>query len=152
MAQPDFDAQMIRPESPAPRSLDSERVMIADLDDERRLRYTATLEDAGYAVVPVGDVAQALEQADAAQPVLILAYLTDPKADGPEWCRKVRRDPHTRAIPFVVVTAFGDPFTREQIVRAGASGILIEPFNRALLLRHVRRQIARAKSHAPQRS
>ena len=54
-----------------------------------------------------------------------------------------------RSYGVLVLTRFDDPYTREQIVRAGATAILIEPMRRALLLRQIRRLLARTRAHAP---
>ena len=83
----------------------------------------------------------------AARPELIIAHLSEPVADGMALCRKLRKERETRDLPVIIVTRFDDPHTREQIVRSGASGILTERPGRALLLRQVRRLMARAKAH-----
>jgi two-component system cell cycle response regulator len=82
-------------------------------------------------------------------PDLIIAQLSEPTVDGFALCRKLRAEADTRHTPVLVLTRFDDPYTREQIVRAGATAILIEPMRRALLLRQVRRLLARTRAHAP---
>jgi CheY-like chemotaxis protein len=124
-------------------------ILIAESDPQRRTLYTDILREAGYEVVNVRNAAMALTEAAQLAPDLIIAQLSEPTTDGFELCRKLRLDADTRHTPLLVLTRFDDPYTREQIVRAGATAILIEPMRRALLLRQVHRLLARARAHGP---
>lgn len=127
---------------------DGARLLLTDRDTERRSWYVNVLEDAGYQVIGIDEPAHALAEVVAALPAMIIAHLSEPIADGVALCRKLRKERETRDLPVIVVSRFDDPYTREQIVRAGASGILTAPLTRVLLLRQVRRLMARAKAHA----
>ena len=148
MAYPDFERKPTSSRPPPFNGEDKARLLLADRDRERRSWYASVLEGAGYQVVSVGEPAEALAEIAAVLPMLIIAHLSEPVADGMALCRTLRKDSETRHLPVIVVTRFDDPYTREQIVRSGASGILTERPGRALLLRHVRRLMARAKTHA----
>jgi CheY-like chemotaxis protein len=124
-------------------------VLMAEPDPQRRTLYTDVLQEAGYEVVSVRNSASMLIEAAHLAPDLIIAQLTEPTADGFGLCRKLRAEADTRHTPLLVLTRFDDPYTREQIVRAGATAILIEPMRRALLLRQVQRLLARTKAHSP---
>lgn len=122
-------------------------VLMSEADPQRRTLYTDVLEQAGYEVVNVRNALTALAEAGQLLPDLIIAQLAEPRADGFDLCKKLRAEPDTRHTPVLVLTRFDDPYTREQIVRAGATAILVEPMRRALLLRQVRRLLARTKAH-----
>ena len=124
-------------------------VLMAEPDPQRRTLYTQVLQDAGYEVVSVRSAATMLTEAAQLSPDLIIAQLSEPTVDGFALCRKLRAEADTRHTPVLVLTRFDDPYTREQIVRAGATAILIEPMRRALLVRQVRRLLARTRAHAP---
>jgi two-component system cell cycle response regulator len=124
-------------------------VLMAEPDPQRRTLYTQVLQEAGYEVVNVRSAATLLTEAAQLAPDLIIAQLSEPTVDGFALCRKLRAEADTRHTPVLVLTRFDDPYTREQIVRAGATAILIEPMRRALLLRQVRRLLARTRAHAP---
>jgi twitching motility two-component system response regulator PilH len=124
-------------------------VLMAEPDPQRRALYTQVLQEAGYEVVSVRSAATAMTEAAQLAPDLIIAQLSEPTADGFALCRKLRAEADTRHTPVLVLTRFDDPYTREQIVRAGATAILIEPMRRALLVRQVRRLLARTRAHAP---
>jgi CheY-like chemotaxis protein len=148
MSYPDFERRTSNSRPPPALGADGARLLLTDRDTERRLWYANVLEGAGYEVVSVSELAHALTEIAATLPAMIIANLSEPIADGMALCRKLRQERETRDLPVIVVTRSGDPFTREQIVRSGASGILTEPLGRALLLRQVRRLMARAKAHA----
>jgi two-component system cell cycle response regulator len=124
-------------------------VLMAEPDPQRRMLYTQVLQEAGYEVVNVRSAATLLTEAAQLSPDLIIAQLSEPTVDGFALCRKLRAEADTRHTPVLVLTRFDDPYTREQIVRAGATAILIEPMRRALLVRQVRRLLARTRAHAP---
>ena len=124
-------------------------VLMAEPDPQRRTLYTQVLQEAGYEVVSVRSIATALTEAAQLAPDLIIAQLAEPTVDGFALCRKLRAEADTRHTPVLVLTRFDDPYTREQIVRAGATAILIEPMRRALLLRQIRRLLARTRAHTP---
>jgi DNA-binding response OmpR family regulator len=127
-------------------------VLLAEPDAERRTTFTHALQQAGYAVRSVEDPSQVAAEAGRVLPALIIARVADPIGDGFSVCRALRGVPETRDIPLLILTRLDDMYTREQIVRAGATAILIEPLRRTLLLRQVRRLLARGARTAHSRS
>ena len=148
MAYPDFERKTTSSRPPPPdRATDGARLLLADRDNERRSWYAGVLGEAGYQVVGVGEMAEALAQVAVARPALIIAHVSEPVAEGMALCRTLRKERETCDLPVIIVIRVDDPFTREQIVRFGASGILTERPGRALLLRQVKRLMARARAH-----
>ena len=127
-------------------------VLVAEPDAENRTALTVALQQAGYAVTTIVDPATTAAEAVRVMPALIVARLANPLADGYSLCRDLRADPETRDTPLLVLTRVDDLYTREQIVRAGATAILIEPLRRTLLLRQVRRLLARGARTSPSRN
>ena len=118
-------------------------VLIAEPDTACRTAFVEVLRGAGYGVASIPDPSRTVDEAARLMPALIIARVTDPVTDGFSLCRDVRASAETRATPLLVLTRLDDPYAREQIVRAGATAILTEPLRRTLLLRQVRRQLAR---------
>ena len=118
-------------------------VLVAEPDHACRNTFVQVLQGAGYSVATIPDPSRTADEAARLMPALIIARVTDPATDGFSLCRDVRASPNTRHTPLLVLTRLDDPYTREQIVRAGATAILTEPLRRTLLLRQVRRQLAR---------
>ena len=106
-------------------------------------RYQPLLEAAGYEVAMV-----AFEDAAAAsqnlRPSLIILQFDDPARTGLGMVRSLRTQAETRATPIVALIGCDNSHTREQIVRAGASAILIDPVKGPALRRHLRRLMTRA--------
>ncbi len=115
--------------------------MIAEGDPQRRTLYEVVLREAGYDVVEVTD-ARAMAAAHLT-PALIIVQLVNPNLAGFGLFSELRTRADTRDTPVIVLTRFDDVYTREQIVRSGATAILVEPLRPALLLRQVRRLLAR---------
>jgi putative two-component system response regulator len=85
-------------------------------------------------------------------PALIIARVADPITEGFSVCRALRAAPETRDIPLLILTRLDDVYTREHILRAGATAILVEPLRRTLFLRQVRRLLARGARTGQSRS
>ena len=118
-------------------------VLVADSVSESRDRLQHLLEQAGYTVVVVPT-----EEAGAASrslhPGAVVLQLGDPAVTGLGMVREFRTHAETRGTPLIILLRFDDAHTRELIVRAGATAILIEPVKPSALLRHLRRLLARA--------
>ena len=127
-------------------------VLIAEPDGACRAAFVEALRAAGYGVASIPDPVRTVEEAARVLPALIIARVTDPVTDGFSLCRELRASPDTRDTPLLVLTRLDDPYAREQIIRAGATAILTEPLRRTLLLRQVRRQLARGARTAQSRS
>jgi two-component system, OmpR family, phosphate regulon response regulator PhoB len=117
-------------------------VLVAEPDSARRASFEEALQAAGYGVASIADPYRTAAETARVMPALIIVRLGD-AADGVSLCRELRGVPDIRDIPLLVLMQSDDQFTREQIVRAGATAILIEPLRRTLLLRQVRRLLAR---------
>jgi DNA-binding response OmpR family regulator len=122
-------------------------LLIAAIDHERRNPYRDVLEQARYDVVVVShDEARASVRS--ACPALIILQLADRGVPDLSLVRELRTHADTRGMPLITLTRFDDAYTREQIVRAGGSAILIDPVKAPLLLRQLRRLLARTPGAA----
>jgi len=126
-----------------PIQADPPLVLIAEATKDFRDRYQTLLEEAGHAVavVPYDEAALASRTM---RPSLIILQLSDPMRTGLGMVRELRTQAETRGTPVVTLVRFDDAHTREQIVRAGASAIMIDPVKRATLLRQIKRLLVRA--------
>lgn len=62
----------------------------------------------------------------------------DDRATGFEVCRRIKRDPRTRSIPVIFVTALNDTTDRVKAIEAGGDDFLTKPHNRLVLGARVR--------------
>src|SRR5512135_1268344 len=57
----------------------------------------------------------------------------DDRSTGFEVCRRVKRDPRTKSIPVIFVTALNDTTDRVKAIEAGGDDFLTKPHNRLVL-------------------
>lgn len=72
-------------------------------------------------------------------PDLVVSDLQMPEMDGIELCRRIKQNPHTQKVPFIIFSGSADPRDRERGFRAGAADYLIKPIERPELLAAARR-------------
>jgi CheY-like chemotaxis protein len=95
------------------------RILLVEDDDLLLDMARQHLELLDHQVTGAGNGAEALEQARAGTPDLILMDVGMPVLDGYEATRRLKADPATRAIPVIVLTAFA---SREDAAAALAAG------------------------------
>jgi response regulator NasT len=116
------------PEAPARRP----RVVVAEDEAIIRLDLRELLERAGFEVVAEArDGEEAVELARSAAPDLALLDVKMPRLDGIEAARRILEE---RAIPIVMVTAYGEEELVARAVEAGVFGYLVKPFRESDLL------------------
>jgi two-component system phosphate regulon response regulator PhoB len=103
------------------------------------------LEKAGFAV----DVAATGEDALAAlaenPPDLALLDWMLPHVSGIELCRRIRRDPATKALPVIMLTARGEEADRIRGLDTGADDYVTKPFSPDELIARIRALLRRAR-------
>jgi CheY-like chemotaxis protein len=110
------------------------------VDDEPRGRETleALLTQLGQRLEFAGSGAQALAQASACQPDLVLLDVMMPDMDGYEVCRRLRGDPMLAEVPVILVTALDDRDSRIRGIEAGADDFITKPYDRMELRARVK--------------
>lgn len=103
------------------------KVLVVEDDIDNRRIVTKVLSVEGYQVIEAADGVEALAQARAEHPVLILMDLALPNMDGWEATRRLKSDPETRAIPVVALTAVAMRGDEEQARAAGCDDYLSKP-------------------------
>lgn len=111
--------------------LEPKYVLVVEDDPDLRVFVQEVLEEAGYCVLAAGDGQDALEQASAQPPDLILLDMRMPRMDGWEFARAFRAQ-HTRRVPIIVFTAATDAAQRAAQIQA--DGYLPKPFELTSLL------------------
>ena len=104
------------------------------------LRYN--LEREGFAVLDAQDGEEALAVAREQKPDLVLLDWMLPLMSGIEVCRQLRRNPETRAIPVVMLTACATGNVRERASQERLAGFFFKPCPPDVLAAELRRLIA----------
>ena len=113
------------------------KILIADDKLEVVELLRATLEGEDYRIISASDGKEALEKIGKEKPDLVLLDIVMPKMDGFEVLSEVKRDPKTKEIPVIMLTAKGQKGDEEKGRRLGAEGYVIKPFSPSHLLRKI---------------
>lgn len=113
------------------------RVLIAEDNETNRLIYERSSVFASCRIVTAKNGVEAVEQALAMPPDLVLMDVQMPEMDGVEATRRLRADPRTANVPIIVITAAALPEDRARCLAAGATAFLTKPVNLHALAREV---------------
>ena len=108
----------------------SETIVLLVEDNEVN-RYLARFlwEHGGFTVVTASNGLEAVEQAHARRPDLILMDIQMPVMDGYAATRALKADPALQSVPVVALTAYAMPLEREQALAAGCAGHIEKPID-----------------------
>ena len=110
-------------------------------DDEKNIvrLVQANLERAGYEVVTANDGKEALQKVAEETPDLLVLDVMMPYMDGFEVLQHLRRNPSTRDIPVIMLTAKAQDADVFKGWQSGVDCYLTKPFNPLELLSFVKR-------------
>jgi two-component system alkaline phosphatase synthesis response regulator PhoP len=103
------------------------KILISDDEENIRLLVGSMLGK-DYVVIGASNGIEAVAIARRQQPDLILMDILMPKMDGYTACNKIKKDPVTRAIPVVMLSAVGYELNVKLGQQIGASGYITKPF------------------------
>jgi len=107
------------------------------------LKYN--LEREGFRTASAGDGEEAmLALAEGRPDVVILDWML-PFVSGIEVCRRLRRDPETRSLPIIMLTARGEESDRVRGLDVGADDYVTKPFSPSELVARVRAVLRRSR-------
>lgn len=121
---------------------DQMRPLVLAVNDEPKVLelLTVLLEHEGYKVVTASNGQSALELAFSLEPDIVISDVVMPKMDGLEFCRLLKQDPRTAALPVLLASAVRTGKRNSlSALTAGADDYLEMPFRRQELLVKVAR-------------
>jgi diguanylate cyclase (GGDEF)-like protein len=118
-------------------------VLIVEDEAAIRVLLRTVFERAHYHVIEATDGQEGLEQAREVLPDLIVSDVVMPRLDGFEMVRALRRDPTTREIPVIMLTAKGETEDIVTGLELGADDYLSKPFKIPELLARARAKLSR---------
>jgi signal transduction histidine kinase len=125
--------------APPRHSSERARVLVVD-DNSDMLQYVSELLAESYDVELATDGVAALEQIERALPDLVVTDVMMPRMDGLALVRALRREPRTRALPVVLLSARAGEEDTIEGMETGADDYLVKPFS-------ARELRARVKTH-----
>lgn len=112
------------------------KILVVDDEPDLLDLIEVNFQKAGFEVVAVSNGRDALAQARAARPALIILDVMLPEMDGLEICKTLRRDAATASLPIIMLTARAMEVDRVIGLELGADDYVTKPFSvRELVLR-----------------
>jgi CheY-like chemotaxis protein len=101
-----------------------------------------TFADEDITVIAVGDGKQAMQQAVAERPDIVLADVGMPEHDGYEVAAFVKNTPDLAHIPVLLLTGAFEPIDEDRARAARCDGVLVKPFEPQMVINRVKDLIA----------
>ncbi len=124
------------------------RILVVDDEEDLLELIEYNLAKEGYRVTCVGTGEDALREARANPPDLIVLDLLLPNVDGLEVCKLLKNDPRTKHVPIVMLTAKGDEADMVTGLELGADDYISKPFSPRVLTARIRAVLRRAQEPA----
>jgi len=125
------DKTIVRPTGP-------DKILIIDDNDINRQVLMGILRKEGYALLQAADGAQAVAAAQREHPDLVLLDIMMPIMDGYEVCTRMKKDPDTKDIPIIFLSALTETANKVKGLDLGAVDYITKPFDQAEVLARVR--------------
>jgi len=119
-------------------------ILLVEDDPLLRHAFRLLLEDAGYEVYEAGTAAEALDEAIARKPALVLLDLGLPDRPGLEVARHITTQPETAGIRVVALTGRVGARERDACFEAGCTHFFTKPIEPRELLRRLPELLAHA--------
>ncbi len=116
------------------------RILVVDDVTMNVELFTAILKD-DYDVICASDGEQGIELALRENPDLILLDVMMPGIDGYEACKVLKKDPRTKSIPVLFVTALGQIQDEARAFEAGGADFITKPVAPVVVRARVRTQL-----------
>jgi len=104
-------------------------VLVADDDEDVLQLVAAVLEEEGYEIETACDGLEALDRLSTRRPDLALLDVRMPGVDGVELSRRIRRNPRTRDVPVILLSALVHAKYVARGFAAGATDYIRKPFS-----------------------
>lgn len=119
------------------------RILVVDDEEDILELVKYNLEREGYLVDCVDTGEEAIKRAIVIRPDGILLDLMLPGVDGIEVCRELRKNPDTRTIPIIMMTAKGEESDVVSGLEVGADDYVPKPFSTKILVARLRALLRR---------
>jgi len=120
-------------------------VLVVEDEPDIRALIVLHLAREGFRCRTAKNGSEALTEARAAKPDLLILDLMLPELDGLEVCRRLRSDPATATVPIIMLTAKADEVDRVVGLEMGADDYVVKPFSPKELVARVRAVLRRAR-------
>jgi CheY-like chemotaxis protein len=114
------------------------KILIVEDNQENMDLLVYFLRPQGYDIISVADGVSAVQKVQEDPPDIILLDIMLPKMDGYEVCEKLKKDPETKFIPIIMLTALKELKDKVRALEVGADDFISKPFENVELLARVK--------------
>lgn len=97
-----------------------------------------TLELRGFEVVTVTDAVEAGIELATNLPTLILLDIKMPGINGFQACEAIKKNPATKDLPIIIVSALADEASMKKAYKLGVSGYFVKPVDIEALIKKIK--------------
>ena len=119
------------------------KILIVEDEKNIRLSINMLLKEKGYEVYEVDNGIDAIKAAQEKMPDLVLLDILIPKMDGYMVCEALKKNPQTKKIPVIFMSARTQEKDLNQARVAGGNDFIMKPFKSEELLSCVKKNIGR---------
>ena len=113
---------------------DRKKILLIDDDESILLAVARVLTVSGFEVVSAPGGVPGLEMTRSAQPDAVVCDVNMPDMDGFEVLQRVRADPDTVSLPFILLTSADERENVRKAMQMGADDFISKPFKRQELI------------------
>jgi two-component system phosphate regulon response regulator OmpR len=117
----------------------AKRILVVDDDEGMREIVVFVLGRYGFIVETIADGKQLDHRLALQRPDLIILDIMMPGKDGYQICRNLRKNPETRHIPVMILTALAEDIYKRISDDLGVAQHLIKPFHPLVLVESVQK-------------
>jgi CheY-like chemotaxis protein len=128
-------------------SMGGKKVLLVEDNEDNRIVYSTILQHFGYIVMEALNGEEGIAKARAERPDLILMDISIPVIDGWEATQVLKRDPETRGIPIIALTAHALASDREKAMEVGCDSYLAKPCEPKAVVSEVEKFIGKGNAH-----
>jgi CheY-like chemotaxis protein len=128
-------------------SIGGKKVLLVEDNEDNRIVYSTILQHFGYVVMEALNGEEGIAKARAERPDLILMDISIPVIDGWEATQVLKRDPETRGIPIIALTAHALASDREKAMEVGCDSYLAKPCEPKAVVSEVEKFIGKGNAH-----
>jgi PAS domain S-box-containing protein len=125
------------------------RILLVEDSPTQAARFRSMLEREGMAVTHVASAEEALDRFESARPELVLLDYHLPGMNGDEFCREIRLNVNTRAIPVLMLTVETGDAAEARGLESGADDYLEKSADPDVLVARVRGLLRKSEGAAP---
>ena len=123
-------------------------VLVGDDFQDNREMYAEYLAFSGFRVIQAANGKEALDQAFANRPDIIIMDLSLPVMDGWEATRRLKADQRTNAIPVVALTGHAMQGHSKGAIEAGCDSFVAKPCLPDQLVAEIRKMLSTPRANA----